>query len=259
MSEASVQPGQLRWGFKPPSREVLEPAVASLVDVDLGVGDLVVQHTGLAGRPVEHHQVFRGGRLAAWRLGPARDPDLCLEEQGDGGGAVGTALPRRLDTVTARTATGGIAVLPPLDELPGDGPHTPSIEIADADLDLWIDLAGAPLPDGGFGLAFRGGHAVAGHLTRPSSDGSHVTYVVTMSYAGYLDHRLGRPLAEALLRRPPGSWGHQMLAAGLYDGPEHRHARGQRAADPAVLAAWRTFTDVLQHPAYEDVVTGRAS
>lgn len=267
MSEARAPSARIHRGPTAPSRAVLEPALATLADTDLGVGDLVVQHTGLAGRPVDHHQVFQDGRLAGWHLGRARDPDLCLELRGDGGGVVGTALPSRLDDIQVRTAAGGTAMLAPLDEFPGDGPHTARIEIPaahiqipDADLDLWIDLAGAPLPEGGVGLAFRDGHAVAGGLTRPAGDAAAVTtFVVSMSYVAYLDYRLGGPLAEALVRRPSGSWAHQMLAAGLYDGPEHRNARDQRAAEPAVLAAWRTFADVLGHPAYQDVVAGGAS
>lgn len=260
MSDTAAQTGPARWWMVPPTGDLLESPVARLAGVELGVDDVVVQHTGLAGRPVDHHQVFVGGRLWAWRLGLAPDPGLCLGERGDSQSIVGTAWPSRLDHLEVRTPADGTVVLPPLDELPRGGPNAGRVEIVDADLDLWIDLAGAPLSDGGFGLDFRDGRAVAGHLTKAAGDDSPVTtYVVKMSYTRYLDYRLGRlPLAEALTGRPPGSWAHQMLAAGLYDGPEQRHARDQQAADTATLAAWRTFTDVLQHPAYQDAVTGGA-
>jgi len=219
--------------------------------------DLVVEHAGLAGRRADlHHQIFAAGRLTAWRLGGHPDAHVRLRLAPDASpGEVGTARASRLAAIRLATPTGSLHPVPPLDEVPDANSDSDEPAIPGADMTLWVWLGDAPMQEPGFGIVARNGR------TEPAGDVPayalvHEADVVgAMAYGAYLGYRCGqRTLVEALSGRPSGGWPLLMLAAGLYDGPEHRQRRSRVAADRGTLAAWGRYAALLATPANDDAI-----
>lgn len=219
--------------------------------------DLIVEHEGRAGRRADlHHQIFAAGRLTAWRLGGHPDAHVRLRLAPDASpGEAGTARASGLAAIRLATPNASLHPAPPLDEVPDADSDSDEPAIPGADVTLWVWLGDAPMQEPGFGIVARNGRIEpAGGL--PAYALVHEADVVgAMAYGAYLDYRCGqRTLVEALSGRPSGGWPLLMLAAGLYDGPEHRQRRSRVAADGATLAAWGRYATLLAIPAIDDAI-----
>lgn len=219
-------------------------------------GPLTVEYRAtVTGGEVTHHQVFAGGRLAAWSRGPGAAPDLILRQtlranlalllrSGLGDGVLG-------ETRVLDPGSGEACPPPPLDEVEFDwGGQLPMIPTAG---DLVVQQV---LTDSLFGTVSVHHRLHRGQVAA-SAVGTvgHADVTVMRRYGSALRERAGDlDVLDSIEHGSiDGDFRKMALLLGIYDSDECRDAR--RALTRPWLGALVALGEVLSSPAWKRVAS----
>jgi hypothetical protein len=222
----------------------------------LSQGTITVEYRAtLQGGDVTHHQVFAGGRLAAWSRGPGTSPDLILRQtmranlalllrSGLGDGVLG-------ETRVLDPGSGEACPPPPLDEVELDwGSQLPMIPTAG---DLVVQQVLTDSPFGTLSLHHRlhRGQVAASAAGRVG----RADVTVMRRYGSALRERAGDlDVLDSIEHGSiEGDFRKMALLLGIYDSDECRDAR--RALTRPWLGALVALGEVLSSPAWKRVAS----